>query len=312
MLLLSPWVCLTALLLAVAIDVLLGEPRRVHPLALFGKWVTFVERRFWVEGPAAGVRGVLAAVCVIVAVLLPGLGLQLGLSAHPLLQALLAAVVLYGCIGLHSLYEHADAVAQALRREDLPLARERAAGMVSRDTESMEEAAITTAVCESVLENGNDAVFGAIVWFLVGGIPGVLLYRATNTLDAMWGYKNARYRRFGWAAARLDDLLNWIPARWVALSYALTGHFSAALRCWSQQAGQWDSPNAGPVMAAGAGSLQIRLGGGAWYGGQYHQRPPLGCGDPPRAGDIARALALVSRSLILWLVIIAGLALSLS
>jgi adenosylcobinamide-phosphate synthase len=129
----------------------------------------------------------------------------------------------------------------------------------------------------------------------------VLLYRLSNTLDSMWGYRTARYNEFGWAAARLDDVLNYIPARLTALSYALLGHTRSALHCWRAQAPHWESPNAGPVMAAGAGALQVRLGGKAIYHGEISARPLLGCGAEVTGGDIARALQLVRRTLYLWL-----------
>ncbi len=115
--------------------------------------------------------------------------------------------------------------------------------IVSRDPASLD---ITRAATESVLENGNDAVFGALFWFVVAGAPGVVVYRLANTLDAMWSYRNERYVDFGFAAARLDDLLNYVPARLTALTYAILGHTRSAWRCWRAQAHDWDSPNAGP------------------------------------------------------------------
>ncbi|MNN69386.1 cobalamin biosynthesis protein [compost metagenome] len=131
-----------------------------------------------------------------------------------------------------------------------------------------------------------------------------MLYRRSNTLDAMWGYRNARFERFGWAAARIDDVLNYIPARLVALTYALLGKTALALRCWRRQAPQWDSPNAGPVMAAGAGALGVALGGPAVYHGELHERPVLGEGPAARAEDIHRAMDLVRQGVLLWLALL--------
>jgi adenosylcobinamide-phosphate synthase len=135
----------------------------------------------------------------------------------------------------------------------------------------------------------------------VAGAPGALAYRLANTLDALWGYRSDRYARFGWAAARLDDLLNLLPARLTALAYALVGDTRRALACWRTQARAWKSPNAGPVMAAGAGALGLRLGGPARYRGKVEERPPLGAGELPTAVDIGRARALIDRALALLL-----------
>ena len=197
-----------------------------------------------------------------------------------------------------------EATLLALRSGDLNEARLRVGYVVSRETAELDETAVARAATESVLENGSDAVFAALFWFAVAGAPGVVLYRLSNTLDAMWGYRNARFERFGWAAAKIDDGLNYIPARLVALTYALLGHTRLALRCWRTQAPKWDSPNAGPVMAAGAGALGVSLGGSARYHGELHERPQLGKGPAPTAVDIWRALALVRQGVLLWLLII--------
>jgi adenosylcobinamide-phosphate synthase len=183
------------------------------------------------------------------------------------------------------------------------VARHAVGRMVSRDTAALNASQIAAAATESVLENGNDAVFGALFWFAVLGAPGALLYRLANTLDAMWGYRTPRYDHFGWAAARIDDALNYLPARLAALTYALCGRFKAAMRCWRTQAPQWDSPNAGPVMAAGAGALGVRLGGPAPYHGVWESRPELGEGNEPDAMSILRALRMLLKGVLIWLVV---------
>lgn len=286
-------------ILALLLDAWLGEPRRAHPLVGFGRLAAWLENALN-RGGRRRLRGMAAALLLLApAALLGG-----WLGGLPLLGPALGALLLYLAIGRTSLAQHARAVATALRAGDLPLARRRIGMIVSRDTAGMEPAEVAGATVESVLENGNDAIFGALFWFAVGGAGGVVLYRLANTLDAMWGYKNARFQRFGWAAARLDDLLNLIPARLTALSFALLGRFGAALRCWRHQAADWESPNAGPVMAAGAAALGLRLGGGARYHGVWKQRSPLGEGAPPEAADIDRALRLVNRGVLLWLAVI--------
>jgi len=210
---------------------------------------------------------------------------------------------LYATIGLRSLGEHALPVAKAIQNDDLDAARTAVGRMVSRDTASLNAQQVAAAATESVLENGNDAVFGALFWFAVLGAPGAVLYRLANTLDAMWGYRTPRYDRFGWAAARIDDVLNFLPARLTAFTYALCGHFESAVRCWYAQAPQWDSPNAGPVMAAGAGALRVKLGGAAPYHGVWEARPELGVGDPPSADAIDRAWRLLQRGVVIWLAV---------
>ncbi|UTW08521.1 adenosylcobinamide-phosphate synthase CbiB [Pseudomonas benzenivorans] len=291
---------LLATLAGVGLDTALGEPKRGHPLVAFGRLAERLEQRFNGGGRGWRSHGI-TAWCLAV---LPPTLLVGWLSHFSALGWLAEVLALYLALGLKSLGEHALPVAQALRLGDLSLARRRVGHMVSRNTAALDASGVARAGSESVLENGSDAVFAALFWFLVGGAPGVVLYRLSNTLDAMWGYRNARFERFGWAAARIDDGLNYVPARLVALTYALLGRTGLALRCWWQQAPHWDSPNAGPVMAAGAGALGIALGGPAEYHGEVHARPLLGEGPPPRARDIERALNLVYGGVLLWLALL--------
>ncbi|QJD59483.1 cobalamin biosynthesis protein [Pseudomonas sp. gcc21] len=286
------------MLAALLLDQLLGEPRRWHPLVGFGAFASILERRFN-RGTSKRLAGCFAWTLAV----LPLTLMAWLLSLIPDIGWLVELLLLYLAIGLRSLSEHALPVVRALATGDLHAARECVGRIVSRNTSGLDETAVAAATTESVLENGSDAVFAALFWFAVLGAPGVVVYRLANTLDAMWGYRNPRYQQFGWAAARIDDVLNFVPARLVALTYALCGKTRLALRCWREQAPRWDSPNAGPVMAAGAGALSVQLGGPAIYGGVLHERPLLGAGPAPGAVDIFRAMRLVRCGVVLWVLI---------
>lgn len=298
-----------AALAAVILDRLLGEPRRFHPLVGFGRlgqWVESVLRRFPARPRWQKSAGAVAWATMV----LPFVGLALWLrSIGPGWAAwLLDVALLYFALGAQSLHEHISRIADRLDHGDLPAARAAVACVVSRDTAGLDDTSVARAAVESTLENGSDAVFGALFWFALAGGPAALLYRLANTLDAMWGYRSERYLHFGYAAARLDDLLGYLPARLCALTYAALGRARLALACWRAQAPVWDSPNAGPVMAAGAGSLGVSLGGAAIYQGQREERPTLGCGPAPNADDIRRALAMVNRGVAFWLLVAFALA----
>jgi adenosylcobinamide-phosphate synthase len=284
---------------AVALDHWLGEPRRWHPLVGFGRIANLLSHRLNppLSQPKSSQRltGLLAWILAV----LP-LTYMAWLLSQTQLGWLVHGYLLYFALGHKSLRLHASAVYSALKNKDLPQAQLAASYMVSRDKEAIEPVSSTL---ESVLENGNDGVFAALFWFLIAGGPGALLYRLANTLDAMWGYKTGQYFYFGWAAARLDDLLNYIPARLTALTYALMGSTGKALYAWRTQAKRWDSPNAGPVMSAGAGALDVSLGGRARYHGVWHERPALGTTTQATLEDIPRALRLVSTGLYAWLAV---------
>lgn len=305
------------LIIALAADRLLGEVSSYHPLVGFGYVANRVEQysRQFTHSDMAGSATQLAestarerwvgVVCWCLLVLLPTVLLwQLQANLGEFAATALGLGVLYFCIGGRSLVEHANAVAAPLLAGDLTSARQQLSRIVSRDTAQLDAQSVTRATVESVLENGSDAVLAPIFWFVVAGAPGVLCYRLANTLDAMWGYRNTRFLNYGRTAARMDDALNWLPARCCALSYAVVGDRQAALRCWRTQAPRCDSPNAGPVMASGAGALGILLGGEASYGNVLHQRPTLGEGRQVEPLDVSRALTLVTRAAGLWLAVI--------
>jgi adenosylcobinamide-phosphate synthase len=303
------------LLLGITFDLLYGELPRWHPLVGFGHWAGCVERYL---NRSAGqdeqqhcsnfLCGCLAW-CGVVLPLVIGAYLVFNMLEKLSHQMIfLHAILLYVCIGLRSLRDHNLPIYHALKKHDLTQARYLTSRIVSRDTQQSDETEIAKASTESLLENGNDAVFGTIFWFVVAGGIGALLFRLVNTLDAMWGYRSERFNYFGRAAARIDDVMNYLPARLTACSYVLLADSfkerQRAWHCWRSQAPLWSSPNAGPVMASGAGSLGVLLGGAAVYGGQLEQRPILGAGDRVQAHDIVRAWRLVAATTALWLLLL--------
>jgi len=285
-------------LVAVVLDHVLGEPKRGHPVVGFGNFASRMEGRLN-RPPGSVVRGGVALVLVTSPVLAVAAAITYFLNG-PLLWAL-EAVCLWLALSLRGLAEHGRAVLLPLTMGDTATARDAVSRIVSRDATQLDDAGIATAATESMLENGADAVFASLFWFLVAGLPGLLLHRMVNTLDAMWGYRNERFNEFGRCAARLDDLLNWIPARLTATTYALLGRTRLAMQCWREQATQWDSPNAGPVMASGAGALGVELGGPAPYREGLRKRPLLGAGVTASADTVESAIRLVYRGVVLWL-----------
>lgn len=278
----------------IATDELLGEPpAAVHPVALFGRAMQCVERHSYRDSRAAGALH-----------LAVGVGLAGG-----------TAVVLRRLVGRHAataiavavasagrmLDDEAGAVAALAGRGDLDAARLRVPALVGRDSSTLDEAGIARAVVESLAENSVDAVVATWWWGLVGGAPGALVHRAVNTLDAMVGHRDARYRRFGWASARLDDVMNFVPARLAALAVAAVRprRATGVWRTVRRHAGAHPSPNGGVIEAAYAAALGVRLGGINRYGDLIENRGTLGDGPPAGLADVRRAVALRRRSLAL-------------
>lgn len=291
----------SAVVAALLLDALLGEPKCWHPLVGFGWLASRVEHKS--NKGSSTLRLRIVGLMSWLILLLPITAISY-YATHSAVAWLADVTLLYFSVGASSLILHAKQIYTPLSQHKLTEARHAVSMIVSRDTSQLNETEIATATVESVLENGNDAIFGAIFWFLLFGGAGAVMFRLANTLDAMWGYRTPRYQYFGWAAARLDDLLNLIPARLTALSYALCGHALSAIQCWRSQASTWYSPNAGPVMAAGAGAMQVKLGGAATYHGQRKQRPTLGVGKSADQSHILSAIGLVKRSVGLWCALI--------
>ncbi|MFJ9389108.1 cobalamin biosynthesis protein [Nocardioides sp. NPDC101246] len=282
------------LLTGFALDRLLGDPRRYHPVAGFGTVAMKAERVWYADDRA---RGVLHSATLV------GGAVVLGAAAERLAPGrigttLVTAAATWAVLGGRSLEREAMAVHDHLDRGDLPAARQRLTHLVGRDTSQLGADEVSRAVVESVAENTSDAVVAPLVWGAVAGVPGLLGYRAANTLDAMVGHHNERYERFGWASARLDDLLNLPGSR---LSGLLTvaaspGNAGEAVRAWRRDAANHPSPNAGVVEATFAGSLGVRLGGtNTYYGNRVEHRAVMGDGRATEPADISRATRLARR-----------------
>ena len=260
-------------------DALFGEPpQRVHPVVAFGSLMNAVERRIYGDSRASGVAYTFV-------------GAALGVGSGLIIRRTFAT---YLAVAARSLWTEANNVQRALEDGDIDHARALLPALVGRDPDGLDEKEVARATVESVAENTVDAIVAPALWAAIAGAPGVLGYRATNTLDAMVGHRSARYERFGRASARLDDLANWVPARATAALVA-TVRPRAAHGIWRavrDQAPLHPSPNAGVAEAAFAAALGLRLGGENRYGDRTELRPPLGTGRPPEAADIGRAVTL--------------------
>ena len=273
------------------LDAVLGDPRRWHPVAGFGRAAAALEQRLYAPDRRAGVG--FAAIAVGAPVALAAAA-SAATRHHPWVRAGLVAATTWIVLGGTSLRREATVLADELERGDLPAARERLPHLCGRDPSTLDEEGLSRATIESVAENSSDAEVAPLVWGALAGLPGLVGYRAVNTLDAMVGHRSTRYRRFGTAAARLDDAANLVPARLTAALTALVaplagGGRSTALRTWLRDGARHPSPNSGQCEAAMAGALGVRLGGRNVYEGRVEDRPTLGDGRSPKPVDIRRA-----------------------
>jgi adenosylcobinamide-phosphate synthase len=220
--------------------------------------------------------------------------------------AAMVVIALIGTIGLaqRSLFEHVNDVLTSLRDGNLPASRERVSLIVGRDTRQLDATGVSAAALESLAESFNDGIVAPTFWFLIAGLPGLFAYKVINTADSLIGHKEERWRAFGWAAARVDDVANLVPARIAGVLLVLAGlrGFGVML----SDAAKHASPNAGWPEAAMAGALRIRLGGPATYDGVVHERPVFGTGPAPGVAELRRGLRLyVVACALLWLAIAA-------
>ena len=309
----APWPWVVAL--ALGLEAVLGYPAVLnrlaeHPVAWPAALIEGLERR-WNRATASDLQRRLLGVALVA--LLIAAAVLLGAALQGLLDASLPALTLIALVattGLaqRSLHDHVAAVLLPLQAGDLPAARAAVAMIVGRDTDQLDAEGVAAAALESLAESFNDGVVAPAFWLLVGGLPGLFAYKSVNTADSLIGHREARWRMFGWAAARTDDLMNLIPARVAGGLLALAGAKSLA-RGWRvmlRDAHLHASPNAGWPEAAMAGALGVQLGGEALYDGVTTARPTFGDGPRPTAADLARGLRLYRRAcLLLWLIPVA-------
>ncbi len=285
-----------AALCAFVLDLLFGDPAAIpHPVVLMGRCITRAEAFLRARLPDS-VGGVVLAASLPLLTFAAALGLcRVAAYVHPLCHFALQTFWGWQSLALHGLADESRNVYAQLCKPDLRAAREAVARIVGRDTGKLDEYGVIRAAVESVAENFSDGVAAPLLYFFLGGAPLALAYKAVNTMDSMIGYRNARYLRFGRAAAKLDDAANYVPSRiaalcWV-LSAALTGYDAReAWRIWRRDRRKHASPNAGQTESACAGALGIQLGGPAYYFGEYCDKPRLGDATrQPEAADILRA-----------------------
>jgi adenosylcobinamide-phosphate synthase len=277
-------------------DALIGDPARGHPVAGFGWAASALEQRSYRDSRAAGA----AHTAVLVGGLISAGTLAQHRARGGWMLGSLTALATWAALGGTTLARTGSAMADLLDAGDLDGARALLPSLCGRDPAALDATGLARAACESVAENTSDAQVAPLLWAAVAGLPGVLAYRGINTLDAMIGHRSERYLRFGWAAARLDDVANYLPARVtgalaVGCAPLVGGSAAGAVRAWRRDAARHPSPNAGVPEATFAGALGVRLGGPTQYRHQLEIRPALGDGPGPGVADLRRAVRL-SRS----------------
>ena len=296
-----------AMLIALAVDAALGWPDRLyarigHPVTWIGRLIAALDRRLNRETArdaarraaglvaALGVIGLAAAAGALVQALLPG-----GWTG-----AVLAGVLAWPLVAARSMHDHVAAVARPLSAGNLAVAQQAVSMIVGRDPAQLDQAGVARAAMESLAENTSDGIVAPLFWGVVAGLPGIAAYKAINTLDSMIGHRSPRHEAFGWAAARIDDVANLIPARLTGVVFAaVSSRPRAALAVMGRDARQHRSPNAGWPEAAMAGALGIRLSGPRVYADRVANEPWLNPGAPdPTPGDLARGLALYRRAMV--------------
>ncbi|MFO6453627.1 MULTISPECIES: cobalamin biosynthesis protein [unclassified Aeromicrobium] len=277
------------------LDRALGDPARLHPVAGLGRFAATVERVSHRDHRLAGI----VHHATVVGPLVVGSAAAEGVCRRPWQRVLLMAAATWAVLGGRSLVREGETIAAQLECGDLPAARRQVTHLVGRDPSGLDADGVSRAAVESLAENTSDAVVAPLLWGAALGVPGLVGYRAVNTLDAMVGHRSPRYERFGWASARVDDVANLVPARVsaalaVVLAPVVGGRPAEAWQAWRRDARSHPSPNAGPVEAAFAGALGVTLGGVNDYAGRIEDRARMGDGPAPDVADLPRATRLAT------------------
>jgi adenosylcobinamide-phosphate synthase len=296
-----------AMVVAMLVDAVLGWPDGVfarigHPVTWLGQVIGALDARWNRSEDSAWTRRAAGvAVALIVIALSSGLALAVqAVMPQGWSRLILLGILAWPFVALRSLYDHVAAVARPLQAGDLAAARTAVSMIAGRDPAKLDEAGIARAAIESLSENTSDGIVAPLFWGVLFGLPGIVGYKAVNTLDSMIGHRSERHEWFGWAAARIDDLANLVPARLTGLLFALVSARPVdAISCMAKDASRHRSPNAGWPEAAMAGALGLRLCGPRFYHGELADEPWLnGSVRDPTAGDIAKGLKLYSRAMI--------------
>ena len=291
---------------ALALEAVCGYPQSLyarisHPVVWIGRLIETLERRWNDPARSDAVRRTLGIVAMLIVAGLAGaVGYAIEASAQQLpFGAIVVVIVATAGLAQRSLFVHVRDVLQPLTQNDLPRARAAVAKIVGRDTANLTAPGVAAAAIESLAESFNDGIVAPAFWLAVGGLPGLFAYKAFNTADSLIGHREPRWRMFGWAAARGDDLLNLIPARLAGLLIVAAG--GRGFGVMGRDASRHASPNAGWPEAAMAGALRVELGGATTYDGVLYQRPTFGAGPRPQASDLRRALRIcLTACALLW------------
>lgn len=290
---------LITILLAVALDRLIPDRHGIKPFAWYRDWAESIEQRF--NGGTRG-HGVGAALLAIVPIVLGVLLARYILAEVSfLLRFAFDVVMLYLCLDIYRLGSVARSVSEALDAGDLPEADTQLRELTGKNAVDLSESGIAHATVEAVLKQGNSLVISPLFWFILFGPAGAVMQRLACILDMLWGHRYERFVEFGWAAARFDDVLQWVPARITALSYGIMGSFEDALHCWRRRVGVWSDINSGPLLASGFGAMHMQ-NCEAVVEAEYEDRV-TGLTVVPDASHIRGVVALVWRVLLFWLVV---------